>query len=462
MKVAASSTFRAAGVATLALSLSWVAPAQTLHAAPRPTLSPTKGPRVPNAKRASRITMPNGEVKVDQLGKEFQKWESALSYYDTPAHFYVHWGNNHSATDWARWEIYRKANNPQGRVVTASGKVQKPPTSPKQNTYFTIKPQEYLPIHNSGDTRTYYLTVTSRIASTGKLVRAKPTALKHLGKSSQRTPPKADPYACGTDPKQYARHVAFEIPQMTVNQTSSTSGDGDRDELYVTVGRLGPGTQSHQVRLPGADDYFEAHKHATVHPGGWTNQDQDVVAHPVAWQGTLRHGETVSLWITGAEQDNGDLKSMKEGVIAAMHGIAAVAGATGGAYGAIVAAAAETIAAGNQFVPDTDDHDFIAFAGLKATNRCGHIQTTWITFPSKSVAGIGTVSNEFVDVSTHNAIESRLAVLYAPKPGELQLYPYGVDYGGFSYAGSTDEFFWIAKGTSQAKYTFLLRARTWN
>ncbi|HWP45671.1 MAG TPA: hypothetical protein VNM22_00795 [Candidatus Limnocylindrales bacterium] len=37
---------------------------------------------------------------------------------------------------------------------------------------------------------------------------------------------------------------------MTVNQTSSTSGDGDRDELYFKVARLGPGTQSSEKRLP--------------------------------------------------------------------------------------------------------------------------------------------------------------------------------------------------------------------
>ncbi len=70
---------------------------------------------------------------------------------------------------------------------------------------------------------------------------------------------------------------------MTVNQTSNTSGDGDRDELYFKVARLGPGTQSSEKRLPGEDDYYEAKNGKTVNSNGWTNRDETHVNNPIFW-----------------------------------------------------------------------------------------------------------------------------------------------------------------------------------
>ncbi|MFO0632332.1 MAG: hypothetical protein U0168_05730 [Nannocystaceae bacterium] len=399
--------------------------------------------------------MVNGKVEVDPgCASEFPHWTSLLEFYDRPARLCVRWIDK-TPVEWARWELYKDLPGANDAKI-ASGEVPAV-TLPNSSAQFKITLEGLLPEHNTGTTdQKYFVKVQSKAKlSDAKTKAAARAVLLHKRKAGEPVPPPDNPYDCGSAPDQYEREVVLDIPRMTVNQTTSTSGDGDRDELYFSIGRLGPGTSSGQKRLPSADDYYEAMNGMTVSPSGWTNKDQDHVAAPKLWQGKLKHNQVVDLTVTAMEQDNSDLKDVKNGLIDAMHAVAAIATAAGGAYGAIVAAAAEAVAGGAQFIPNTAHHDAIAFVAVRLTNKCGHIQTTWTTFESKNVSGIGTLSNEFLDVTTHEDFESRLAVVSTTN----QFWPNGVDYGAFEYAGTTDEFWWIANGTSSSRYTFLLRER---
>lgn len=138
-----------------------------------------------------------------------------------------------------------------------------------------------------------------------------------------------------------------------------------------------------------------------------------------------------------------------------MHSVAAISSATGTPYGAIVAAVAEAVATGAQFIPSTEGHDFVGFVTVKVTNQCGYIQTAWTTFSSANTAA-GKVSNKFVDVSTLESIESRLAVLDSSCN---TFWPNGVDWEPYAHICDHDQFWWITKGTSHSNYTFLLKAK---
>ncbi|MBX7083432.1 MAG: hypothetical protein K1X88_29765 [Nannocystaceae bacterium] len=451
-------TLIAAGLSLLAVESLVVAPAAA-HALPTaplalaqgPTIQPTQG----NLPKLPTEAMTNGKVEVDPgCASEFPQWTDLLKFYDRPNRICVRWLDK-SAVEWARWEVYRDVTGPND-VKIASGDVPAA-TLPNSSAHFQIVLDELLPLHNTGDAdQKYFVKVQSKAKASDTATKPSIRAtLVHLRKAGEPVKPPGNPYSCPSQPDAYEREVVLDIPRMTVNQTTSTSGDGDRDELYFSIGRLGPGTSSGQKRLPSDDDYYEAHNGHTVGPNGWTNKDQDHVAAPKLWQGKLKHNQVVDLTITAMEQDNSDLKDVKNGLIDAMHAVAAIATAAGGAYGAIVAAAAEAVAGGAQFIPNTTNHDAIAFVAVRLTNKCGNIQTVWTTFESKNISGVGTLSNQFLDVTSHEDFESRLAVVSTNN----LFWPDGVDYGAFEYAGTSDEFWWVANGTSSSKYTFLLRER---
>lgn len=409
----------------------------------------------------------NGKLLIDPFGKEFSQYQNDISFYETPNDSDFLWTDLNLGAASARWVLYREDGAYRyGRQLVAQGQLNNPPATANDQQYFSVNLQDYLPLKNLSADNDYYTMQIISTENAGDVQEEYSRSLRftHLAQNNFVQTPKTDAYSCSGQPSQYfTRHVRVEMPIMTVLGTSNTPGDGDRDEVYLNVSTLGPGVNSEIWRLPdetGYDDdnYYEAYKHQTVKPGEWSDRDQQGVEHPIISDSWLQHGDVKTIGVMIQEQDNADLKSMKQGVIAAMHGIAAIGNAVGG-YGLIVAAAAEGIAAANQFVPDTDGHDVIGFYGLRLENRCGYIQTSWITAPSLNVEGAGSVNIDFVDVATHELFESRLAVLdYGPTTQLPRFYPYGVDYGHFIFTGRSDQFWMQTNGTSGSSYRFLLKA----
>lgn len=424
--------------------------AQEADAKPGRKLSPSAVRRVQPSAFEDLI---NGKVQVSAVcSPEFVNWIKKYEFYDRPDVICVKWYDKKPVV-WARWELYKKVGTEETKV--ASGNVG-PNGLDKPTNQFTLDLRNVLPYHNAGSTKTEYKVkvISKRTADAVKLSTSTMATLVHLPKNSEVVPPPANPYACsgGGD---HERHVVLELPKMTVNHTTNTSGDGDRDELYFVVAQRGPGETTFQKRLPSADDYYEAKSGKTVASGKWTNKNEQRVSHPKFFNGKLKHDQRVTLAITAMEQDNSDLADIKQGLTNAMHAVAAIATAVGGGYGLIVAAVAESVAAGAQMIPSTKNHDFVGLVGVRLHNECGYIKTTWTTFEEHEVPGIGKLTNQFLDIDTQDAIEARLAVLSDVN----QFWPNGVDYGPFELTGTSDQFWWVANGTNGSQYTFLLKER---
>jgi hypothetical protein len=403
-----------------------------------------RGPALPNT---------NGSVKITkECSPEFVSWVTSLSFYERPYEICARWQNKQSVK-WARWHLIKKGLNGAKDVEIAS-KVISTSVIAQGASDFVIDLKPHLPQFNTGSVAQDYLVRVSSIAENGTTeLWSSAGKLTQMPKAGEPVPAKVDPYTCA--PGKYPRDVYFEIPQMTVNQTSSTAGDAGadgRDELYISISRLGPGTDSRQVRLPYLDDYYEAHNGATVFDSGWTNKDQKHRTNPQLYGGTIEHGKTMTLAVRIGEQDNGDLKNIKNGIKEALDGIADIAKEIPG-WGTLVAAVAKVGSAAASNLPDTDGDDVVAFATVQVTNKCGNVQTTWVTFASKSFSGAGTISNDFLDVDTQSSVEARLVVLNSSPPG------FYTEYAPFSWAGTGDEFWWVAHGTSGSAYTFLVRER---
>ena len=411
-------------------------------------------PRVKN--RVPMRTLVNGVVHVDPVGKEFVSWHASLNFVEAMPKLSVRWSKNNTATDYAKWELHEKIGSKTHFV--ASGEVS-PISTVSGKREFDIAPISFLPKFNNGPKdKVYQLRVFSRDKGKANLRPSVHATLTHKRKATGVKPP-ADPFKCGYRKDKHVRAVSVVIPNMTVNKTSNTPGDSGRDELYFNIARLGPGLGSSQHRTPGADDYYEAHKGANVDVFGWKNKNQKQVAAPTMYFGQLAHNQKVTLSIVAREQDNAQLKSIKQGVITALHGVAAVGTAVGG-WGVVVAAAAEVVASLNEkFVPETDGHDFIGNLGVQLTNQCGRIKMDWFTYEQATVGG-EIVKSEFIDPVHHDKLPGRQTVMFKSGGGLSGFSPTGWDYGNYTLTGDHDAFFWKLSGTSGSRYTFVVLAQT--
>ncbi|HWB74770.1 MAG TPA: hypothetical protein VG755_07435 [Nannocystaceae bacterium] len=446
---------KARRVLTTALCLLALQPAVlgVAEAAPkRPTIGSQPQTRLP---KAYFEHIQNGKLEVDPgCATEFPNWTRKLEFYDRPSPLCVRWIEK-TKTEWARWELY-KDNGQLGGQLIGSGQLSESSLEHATSS-FKIQLAQYLPEINAGTTaQRYFVRLTAKKKAGDKAVQfASQATLTHLGKAGEPKKPPGNPYACGTAPDNYARKVTLSLPEMAVGNTSSTTGDGDRDELYLVVRSRKNDSLSQFLRLPGYDDYYEAKKYAVVGPNDWTNKDGKKAPKPTFYVGTMKHGDKVAVSLTAMEQDNSDLDNIKQGLIDAMLAVVTAASASNTSYGAAVAAAAATIAgASGAFIPNTEHHDYIGVVGVQLENQCGYIKSSWITFSETSISGIGTVSNEFVD-SEQMPYESRLAVMTL----ENQFWPNGVDYGPWANVGANDTILWRAAGTSQAVYEFKLTAK---
>lgn len=450
--------------ACVALSLAVAGLPIPLSAAPAtPSVEITPNLRLPQ-ETLKKFLLGGGRTELDLYGKEFVNWQNELSYYDTPnINASLRWRLVEFQPASAKWELYKKASNALGRETIASGSFPSLPDDSTDISYAKLNLANYLPLHNTGtQAQEYFISVFSKPSANAQPIESRRTKLIHLPKGQEVVAQPADPYACNSGSGKQ-RRVRLEIPSLTVQKTTSTSGDGDRDELYITRARLGPGDyQGVMPRLPSSDDYYEAKIGKTLQTSSssappnfipWTDQDGQFQQHPVVLSLVLQHGATVTVEVNLSEQDNEELDDIKTGLIAGFTGVAGVASAVGG-YGHIVAAVATAGAAAATLIPATSFHDHIAAFTVGFKNQCGYIQTTFVADKDWDFGEAGTATMNFLDIQTHQSFNQRLSLLAL----EDQFWPNGVDWGEFQPTGSDDEIWIQAHGTSQSKYTFRVRA----
>jgi len=451
-----------------------------------PSQGPPIGPSKPHVTAVMSVMRPYVSVSPAQTSNEFPAsyWTVNHSFFEA-TEMTLKWTNSPAGgpAAMALWQLYKlvpasAGNRGNGgrptlvRQTIASGTLPGAPFAATTVAPFKVNFAQYLPKYNMQPANgTYYLSVFAyetafgaapTSASTAAVakppVESAPVVLVHRPKSemspqiTQFDPP--NPYECVPHQK-HRRLVTIHVPQVTVHHTTSND---DRDELYVHAAQLGPGPLSGDFRLPGPDNYYPAEQsfvyHDSAPPGmlPWMTKDYDAVPHPLVFQAGLNHGETATVGITFAEQDNAELKSIKEGIITVLHGIAGVSTAIGG-YGLIVAAVAEALAAGNAaFVPDIDRHDLIGYVLVKITNQCGYIQTRWVTLGGNTPVGDSNVSNKFLKIDSQQPSDWRAAV--------LSLWPAtpGVNYGEYEHVNQHFYTWLDAHGTNDSWYRFILQA----
>lgn len=387
------------------------------------------------------------------------QWTQELSFVQRPAAICMKWYDKPTVTS-ATWQI-RKFVSGQPAPVVASGAVPSSAFSSASST-FQIGLLQGLPEYNeTGAQQKYFVDIVSTAAGSTASKRSTTTTLLH-----QPKPPPVDAYSCAPD--SYARKVTLEIPQMVPHNLTTTSGDDDlRDEVYVKVKRRMQYADSTTKKLsdkylPNKDNYYQAFEgdlsdqDSHIPWDSWTDRDEAIVHGPVLYSGTMTNGQSLLVAATVMEQDNSNLQDIGDALQTVMQGIAAITAPFGGA-GLIVAGVAEGVSAGTGMIPNTSHHDALGLFAVQVTNRCGHIQTAWVTF-SDADTPEGSVHNSFNAAHSFESVESRLSVIDPPASGFPDP---GVtyDWGVFEHVYGEDTVFWDAQGTSDSDYSFVLRAK---
>ncbi len=426
---------------------SFVLPPEIALAKPTLPRLPSNSP--PAATRAPRGMKAIGTVELSKVcAPEFLSWVKAFSFYERPFEVCVRWKDKQQLA-WAKWNLYKKGTGGAASTLVASAAIPTAALAGGQ-TDFVIDLKAHLPQFNTGTVAQDYLVKVSSKLANGDTTLQWSTAgtLTQLPQAGEPVPAMVDPYTCA--PGKFPRDIQIEIPQMTVNSTSSTPGDGDRDEVYMDISRIGPGTDTRQKRLPYIDLAYEAKNGQTVFENAWTDEDEKHRTNPMLWAGILEHGQTVTLAVKIGEEDNGTLADVRKGLQTALDAIADVAATVPG-YGTVVAAVAKAGSAAAGLMPQNSSDDVIGFTTVQLWNKCGNVQSAWVTFHKKSFGEAGSISNDFLDIDTQDAFEARTVVLNSATQG------FWTDYAPFSWAGTDDEFFWVAKGTHGSAYTFLVQ-----
>ncbi|QMW22962.1 hypothetical protein [Sandaracinobacteroides saxicola] len=452
---------------TLAVAVTAVK-AEPEKTAGKRAVSAQPGQMSPSVQRGqASLWLDSGRTELSLYSGEFVNWVSEMSFYDTPnINMKARWRLVEYVPSSAKWELYKfnKVNNALVRQTITSGVFPSLPDSSMDVTPFSLNLANYLPVHNkTKEAQEYYLTVYSKPVSGTGVIPARRVKIVHLPKAKQKVPAPDNPYACASTANT-DRRVRLGIPKVFVEKTTSTPGDGDRDELYILRSRKGPGDFIGATpRLPGNDDYYEAKIGKTLFhgpPGSpaniipWTNQDGQFENSPVILNMILKHGQTVTVVASLSEQDNEELDDIRTGLITAFTTVAGISSAVGG-YGLIVAAAAGGAAAASGAIPQTSFHDQLGTFSTTFTNKCGYVQTTFVAPKTFDFGAAGTATMNFSDINTHVSFNQRLSVL---KVADQKFWPNGVDWGAFQPVGDDDAIWMEANGTSQSKYTFQVRA----
>ncbi|MBI5917301.1 MAG: hypothetical protein HY842_18180 [Bacteroidetes bacterium] len=169
--------------------------------------------------------------------------------------------------------------------------------------------------------------------------------------------------------------VEFSINSLIADNTSGTSGDGVRDEVFIKV--IGSTPKGHySERLPRSyygDDYYEFFNNQAAtasNPGSWTNQDAAWMGKPEIWSGVLNNGESARFILLFLEQDNGDLDLIKKIVTLGLAALDTIPGV--GSYLKMFEPLVNAL-------PSSSNDDFLGAIGVGLTNENGNLKTTWLT-----------------------------------------------------------------------------------
>ncbi len=406
-----------------------------------------------------KIVAFNGDVHVANApcqSNEFPpNWQRKLSFVEAPEFVCAQWG--HGATANARWELYKYGTaNPWPGIKIGSGILpgnQLSGTDARFEIPLRSAGKSLLPQYNTTSADQHYRVVVQSFSSSGAA-----SASSIDGELIHQPMPSA--FSCPNSSGDHARKLTLSIFKMSVEQTSSTNGDGDRDELYFLARGLisGGGNVNRRLPLPDPgddnDNYYEARNGVTYQPPFWRDKSHSVL-YPTLWSGVLRHGQKIKLAVTAMEQDNADLANIKTGIVSAMGAVASAAAATGTPYGAVVAAVASAAAGiSGALIPNTNGQDYVGMTYLEASNQCGYLQVAWTTTGTTKTSA-GKVSSNFTDPDSLDSSPSRLSALGVQDAMQFQT---PANFAPYTYRKTGDMFWWNANGTSDSRYRFLLVA----
>lgn len=397
----------------------------------------------------------NGKVQVDPVGKEFPTWLESHAYVETPQKIKVKWFDNDNATEVAQWELYEEGSWDK---PIASGSIS-PLEKANSSRTFTLRLADFLPKYNTSDeAKTYRVRVRSSPDELAAANQISTTAtLTHLAKSSGSTgAAPEDPFTCSAVKKKYERVVSLYSTAVGVASTTNTPYEG-ADELFFHVMQVGPGGLQSAQQVPGGGDAYKVVAPNVYDISSWRNKDGDQVSAPLLWAGNMKHGDEVTLGVLALEDDWDNLKKTKNGIIDAMTKLASSAGAIP-YVGPTIAAVAGGVAVVNElYVPDIDEDDLLGGFGVRFTNRCGRIQTVWVTADSQHG---GKTTSQFLDFATLDQIPSGAMTAMFVSDSNEGFSPSGWDYGDYAYVGEHDPMHWLTLGTSNSAYAFTLLAST--
>jgi hypothetical protein len=150
--------------------------------------------------------------------------------------------------------------------------------------------------------------------------------------------------------------------------------DGNpRDEVYMYVSGKTPVGDYRKPRLPREDDYYEFWSGTRSEIQGWTNKDQQRQGPPILWKGKLAEGQVADFHVEVAEQDNKDLKRIKEAINKIMP-IFQDVNNNNKIVDARVIKIAEQIL---NVLPAPDGDDIIGDFVVSIKNEAGHLVSSW-------------------------------------------------------------------------------------
>jgi hypothetical protein len=192
-------------------------------------------------------------------------------------------------------------------------------------------------------------------------------------------------------------NLKLSIDSLLAKRTTET-GMNDRDEVYFTVLTTGTNGNLHPYRVQPdrGNDYYGLH--------------QDEHAHDVSlWDGTLKPGESTRMLVTIGEQDNAQLKAIRNlplntlgALDDALLGLFSEGGAgVAKAFAPVLSKFAEELEASF----DTSADQIVGVYAVQVKNVNGTLQTTWKTvdYVSSSTQGWRTPEGDSVEYGFRGA-----------------------------------------------------------
>lgn len=399
-----------------------------------------------------------GKLRIEEGSGEFYQQLTSINFHETPTVKFI-WTENERPLQAAEWRLFTKGkflgSKKDVNIPLASGTINNIVTAPAGRSYFSVDLKDHLTkdhlehhkdfwiqIYGQNEGQEHFSMVTNAVGA------------RWLG--DRKPPEPINPYACSAAAGTHSRNVELSIPTMRVNSTSTTNGDGGRDEFYLNVAQNGPNSILDRRKFPPQlGNYYAAKPGRTYNENLWIDKREDddyKVAHPVLWRGHLSHGEKVEFMVRLQEQDNGDISDIINTSTSIVDALGQAGSSIGGQEGAIIGAVSQSINLLLDKVPLNSKHDAVGDLAINLENRCGYIKTFWSTTAKNS----GGRSASFQDTVSHLNAVIRMKAL---DDGTRQTLFGDFDFQEYDYVDTQDEFFYHANGTSNSSYSFLLRAK---